>query len=135
MKKKISFSFMFLMYALMILPTNAFAMVSPDKVNTIADIMSWVVICVVPVVGAIVFWKIHVIPEEIAKKRNHPQADSIHIMCLLSLIMGGMLWPVALIWAYSNPHQVHVTDIKEFGVNADDSDDEIQKEIKETEVA
>lgn len=119
----------------MILPSNAFAMVSPDKVNTVAEIMSWVVICVVPVVGAVAFWKIHIIPEEIAKKRNHPQADSIHIMCLLSLVMGGMLWPIALIWAYSNPYQIHVTDVQEFGVNSDDSEESDNKINKETEVA
>lgn len=128
MKKKITLSFVLMMYVLMILPTNASAMVSPEKVNAVADIMAWVVICVVPVVGAVVFWKIHVIPEEIAKKRNHPQADSIHMMCLLSLIMGGMLWPVALIWAYSNPHQVHVTDKQAFGVQSDDSDKEVENQ-------
>lgn len=126
MKKKITLSFVFMMYVLMTLPQNASAMISPEKVNAVADIMAWVVICIVPVVGAVVFWKIHVIPEEIAKKRNHPQADSIHIMCLLSLVMGGMLWPVALIWAYSNPHQVHVTDQQAFGTKSDDSEEEIQ---------
>ncbi|OHX68588.1 hypothetical protein NH26_15620 [Flammeovirga pacifica] len=90
-------------------------MVSPEKVNSVAEIMSWVVICVVPVVFAWVFWKIHVIPEEIAKKRNHPQQDSIHMMCLLSLVMGGMLWPIALIWAYSNPMQFYQTQESSFG--------------------
>ncbi len=120
-----------MMYVLMTLPTNASAMISPEKVNTAADIMSWVVICVVPVVGAWAFWKIHVIPEVIAKKRNHPQADSIHMMCLLSLIMGGMLWPVALIWSYSNPVHLHVTEKQAFG---EESDDESSEE-KESEVA
>ncbi|WP_082026695.1 DUF3302 domain-containing protein [Flammeovirga sp. OC4] len=132
MKKKITFSFLFLMYVLVTMPTSAFAMISPDKVNAFADIMAWVVISVVPVVGAIVFWKIHVIPEQIAKKRNHPQADSIHIMCLLSLVMGGMLWPIALIWAYSNPYQIHVTEKQAFGEN---SDTEESEEIKKTDVA
>ncbi|ANQ50928.1 DUF3302 domain-containing protein [Flammeovirga sp. MY04] len=91
------------------------AMISPEKVNSFADIMAWVVVTVVPVIGAWIFWKIHIIPEEIAKKRNHPQADSIHMMCLLSLVMGGMLWPLALIWAYSNPLQFFQADEASFG--------------------
>ncbi|KXX67503.1 hypothetical protein AVL50_25895 [Flammeovirga sp. SJP92] len=120
------------MYVLVTMPTSAFAMISPDKVNAFADIMAWVVISVVPIVAAVIFWKIHIIPEEIAKKRNHPQADSIHMMCLLSLVMGGMLWPVALIWAYSNPHQIHVTDKQAFGADSGTNESE---EINKTDVA
>ena len=29
-----------------------------------------------------------------AEKRNHPQLPAIKIVCLLSLVFGGMLWPM-----------------------------------------
>jgi hypothetical protein len=42
-------------------------------------------------------------PEKIAHKRNHPQVQAIHTLCLLSLFFGGLLWPLAFLWAYSKP--------------------------------
>ena len=45
----------------------------------------------------------HILPEQIAHKRNHPQFEAIRTLCLLSLVFGGLLWPFAWIWAYSKP--------------------------------
>jgi Protein of unknown function (DUF3302) len=42
-------------------------------------------------------------PEQIAHKRNHPQFEAIRTLCLLSLAFGGLLWPIAWLWAYSKP--------------------------------
>jgi hypothetical protein len=42
-------------------------------------------------------------PEKIAHKRHHPQRDAIQTLCLLSLVFGGMLWPIAWLWAYTKP--------------------------------
>jgi len=44
-----------------------------------------------------------VLPEKIAEKRHHPQKDAIHTLCLLSLVFGGLLWPIAWLWAYIRP--------------------------------
>jgi hypothetical protein len=46
---------------------------------------------------------VHVLPEKIAHKRHHPQFEAIRTLCLLSLVFGGLLWPLAWIWAYSKP--------------------------------
>src|SRR5438477_10115343 len=46
---------------------------------------------------------VHVLPEKIAEKRHHPQKDAIHTLCLLSLAFGGLLWPLAWLWAYTKP--------------------------------
>ena len=45
----------------------------------------------------------HILPEQIAHKRHHPQFEAIRTLCLLSLVFGGLLWPIAWIWAYSKP--------------------------------
>ena len=46
---------------------------------------------------------IHILPEKVAEKRHHPQKDAIKTLCLLSLIFGGLLWPIAWLWAYTKP--------------------------------
>jgi len=46
---------------------------------------------------------VHILPEKIAEKRHHPQAKAIQCLCLLSLFFGGLLWPLAWLWAYSKP--------------------------------
>ncbi|MFC1664611.1 DUF3302 domain-containing protein [Pseudomonadota bacterium] len=43
---------------------------------------------------------IHDIPYEIAKKRNHPHQDAIHIAGWVSLFLAHTIWPILWIWAY-----------------------------------
>jgi Protein of unknown function (DUF3302) len=61
------------------------------------------VLIFVPALLIYLFWMVHILPEKIAEKRGHPQADAIKTLCLLSLAFGGMLWPLAWLWAYSKP--------------------------------
>ena len=76
---------------------------SGDALDSAADVMSWVILVLVPAIGITVFWIVHVMPEKIAHKRHHPQAQAIHTLCLLSLVFGGLLWPIAWLWAYTRP--------------------------------
>ena len=57
----------------------------------------------VPIALIVVFWMVHVLPEKIAHKRHHPQFEAIKTLCLLSLAFGGLLWPIAWLWAYTKP--------------------------------
>jgi hypothetical protein len=43
---------------------------------------------------------IHDIPYEIAKKRDHPHQDAIHIAGWVSLFLMHTIWPILWIWAY-----------------------------------
>ncbi|MBC5784959.1 DUF3302 domain-containing protein [Ramlibacter sp. USB13] len=76
---------------------------SGEALDSAANVLSWVIIFIVPAIAIAAFWIVHVMPEKIAEKRHHPQKDSIHVLCLLSLFFGGMLWPFAWLWAYSRP--------------------------------
>lgn len=76
---------------------------SGEALDTAANVLSWVVLVVVPIVGIVVFWLIHILPEKIAEQRRHPQAKAIQTLCLLSLLFGGLLWPLAWLWAYTKP--------------------------------
>jgi hypothetical protein len=76
---------------------------SGEMVDTIAGYLAIFVLFFVPALLIYVFWMIHILPEKIAERRGHPQAEAIKALCLLSLVFGGLLWPVAWLWAYSKP--------------------------------
>ena len=74
-----------------------------ETLDKVANGIAWVVLIVVPIIAIAVFWLVHILPEKIAEKRRHPQAKAIQTLCLLSLFFGGILWPLAWLWAYSKP--------------------------------
>ena len=76
---------------------------SGEALDNFADILALVVLFFVPAVAIVLFWVVHVLPEKIAHKRHHPQRDAITTLCLLSLFFGGLLWPLAWLWAYTKP--------------------------------
>jgi CBS domain containing-hemolysin-like protein len=76
---------------------------SGEALDTAADILAIVVLFLVPAVGIVVFWIVHVLPEKIAERRHHPQTAAITTLCLLSLVFGGLLWPIAWLWAFTKP--------------------------------
>jgi hypothetical protein len=89
---------------LFLLPAPAFAsLLSPEAEDKMADILAVVVLLIVPIGGIVLFWLVHVMPEKIAHKNHHPQFEAIRTLCLLSLVFGGLLWPLAWLWAYTKP--------------------------------
>ena len=93
-----------LLFSLLLHPASAHASIfQGEALDKVANVMAWVVLFVVPVVCIGVFWLVHILPEKIAEKKEHPQAKAIQCLCLLSLAFGGMLWPLAWLWAYSKP--------------------------------
>jgi len=85
-------------------PIPAFAaFLSGEALDTAADVLAIIVLIIVPVAAIVLFWLVHILPEKIAEKRHHPQQESIKVLCLLSLVFGGMLWPIAWLWAYTRP--------------------------------
>ena len=90
-----------------------------ETLDAVANVMSWIVLFIVPIVVIGVFWLVHIMPEKIAHKKRHPQTKAIQCLCLLSLVFGGMLWPLAWLWAYSKP----VLHKMAYGSDVDDSHD------------
>jgi CBS domain containing-hemolysin-like protein len=89
---------------LLSLPHQAHAsLLSPEAEDALATFIAIFVLFVVPVVLIVLFWMVHILPEKIAHKRHHPQFEAIRTLCLLSLVFGGLLWPLAWLWAYSKP--------------------------------
>jgi Protein of unknown function (DUF3302) len=95
--------------ALGLLPGAASAsFLPPEVMDTAAMYLAWFIVVFLPIGGIVLFWLVHILPEKIAHKRHHPQRDAIQVLCLLSLVFGGMLWPIAWLWAYVKPvgHQL-----------------------------
>jgi CBS domain containing-hemolysin-like protein len=89
--------------AMFAMPSAHASMFTGETLDAVANGMAWFVLIVMPGLGIALFWIVHVLPEKIAEKRHHPNKDAIHVLCLLSLVFGGMLWPFAWLWAYTRP--------------------------------
>lgn len=121
-----------------LLPQSAHAsMFHGETLDSIASGISWVAIVLAPIIGIALFWLVHILPEKIAHKRKHPQTRLIQCLCLMSLVFGGILWPLAWILAYSKPvlHKLaYGTDVDE-SLTHDDHDhgEAVTEETNEVE--
>jgi CBS domain containing-hemolysin-like protein len=89
--------------ALLAAPAAQASIFAGEALDKAADYIALFILFVVPVVLVAGFWFVHILPEKIAEQREHPQKDAIKALCLLSLVFGGLLWPIAWIIAYSKP--------------------------------
>lgn len=109
-----------LLLGTVLLPQSAHAsFLQGETLDSVANGIAWVALIIAPIVGITVFLMVHVLPEKIAHKRNHPQLGAIKCLCLLSLVFGGLLWPIAWLWAYSKP----VLHKMAYGTDVGDSHD------------
>lgn len=115
-----------------LLPQSAHAsLFHGETLDAVANGISWVAIVIAPIIGITLFWLVHILPEKIAHKRKHPQTRLVQCLCLMSLVFGGILWPLAWILAYSKP----VLHKLAYGTDVDESlahDDHGETETKET---
>ena len=125
---------LFIALTLLALPSRAHAsMFHGETLDSIANGISWVVLIIAPIIGVVAFWLVHILPEKIAEKKRHPQTRAIQCLCLLSLCFGGLLWPIAWLWAYTKPvlHKMaYGTDVDESHRHGHEELTEGQKEIE-----
>src|SRR5436305_14699486 len=74
-----------------------------ETLDSVAKVIACFALIIAPIVLITVFLVVHILPEKVAHKRHHPQLGAIKCLCLLSLVFGGLLWPIAWLWAYSKP--------------------------------
>ena len=105
-------------FTFLALPTPAHAsFLHGETLDTVANVIAWFALIIAPPVLIGAFLLVHILPEKIAEKRRHPQLGAIKCLCLLSLVFGGLLWPIAWLWAYSKP----VLHKMAYGTDVDDS--------------
>jgi Protein of unknown function (DUF3302) len=115
-------------FAFLALPSRAHAsLFQGETLDSIANGISWVVLIIAPIIGIAAFWLVHILPEKIAHKKMHPQTRAIQCLCLLSLCFGGLLWPIAWLWAYTKP----VLHKMAYGTDVDKSLGHVGHEVTE----
>ena len=117
-------------FAILTLPSRAHASIfHGETLDSIANGISWFVLIIAPIIGITVFWLVHILPEKIAHKKKHPQTKAIQCLCLLSLAFGGLLWPIAWLWAYSKP----VLHKLAYGTDVDESLGHLKEDVAKEE--
>ncbi len=67
------------------------------------DAFAFLVFAILIAVAVIVIVKLGQLPGQLARKWNHPQAAAINVASWIGIATGGLVWPVAFIWAFINP--------------------------------
>ena len=88
---------------LFLAPSAHASFLPPELMDKAAMYLAWFIIVFVPIGVIVLFWLVHILPEKIAHKRHQAQRDAIQTLCLLSLVFGGLLWPIAWLWAFVKP--------------------------------
>jgi hypothetical protein len=65
------------------------------------------------------FIYIHDLPHKIAKEREHPHEEAIHVACWLSLFTLHAMWPLVFTWAVSHKKQPHAPSTPAPGTNGE----------------
>jgi hypothetical protein len=78
------------------------------------DYFTFVVLAILIVAGVALAVVLGALPGKIASDRGHPQADAIRVAGWFGLLTLGLLYPFALIWAYTRPSTAQeITDLRE----------------------
>jgi hypothetical protein len=81
-----------------------------DSSFGILDAVAFVVFAVLVMVGVIVLVSLGKLPGQLARKWNHPQAPAINALGWIGIATGGILWPIAFVWAFIKPLSLVAND-------------------------
>jgi hypothetical protein len=74
-----------------------------DSSFGVLDAFAFFVFAVLIFVGVVIVVNLGKLPGQLAHKWNHPQAGAINAMSWMGIATGGLLWPVAFVWAFTTP--------------------------------
>ena len=86
-----------------------------DSSFGVLDAFAFVVFAVLIFVGVVIVVSLGKLPGQLARKWDHPQAAAINAMSWIGIATGGLLWPIAFIWAFTNPFGNKPAIIKDDG--------------------
>jgi hypothetical protein len=84
-----------------------------DSSFGVLDAFAFVVFAVLIFVAVIIVVSLGKLPGQLAQKWGHPQASAINAMSWIGIATGGLLWPIAFIWAFTNPFGTKSVTIKD----------------------
>jgi hypothetical protein len=77
------------------------------------DALDIFALVVIAILLAVVIWLVVLLgswPGNIARQRNHPQADAITALGWIGIITLGASWLIAIVWAYYIPKEAAASD-------------------------
>lgn len=74
-----------------------------DTTFGILDAFAFVVFAVLIAVAVIAIVSLGQLPGRLARKWGHPQASAVNVAGWIGVATAGLLWPLALIWAFITP--------------------------------
>ena len=74
-----------------------------DSSFGVLDAIAFLVFAVLIAVAIVIIIFLGQLPGRLARRREHPQAAAITVTSWLGLATLGLLWPIALIWAFIIP--------------------------------
>ncbi len=92
------------------------------------DVFTFLVFAVLLAVLIFLIVVLGTLPAKIARKRNHSQVDAINVASWIGILTFGVLWPVALVWAYYRPARVSVD-----GANASSDEGAVMQLMRRVE--
>jgi hypothetical protein len=84
-----------------------------DSSFGVLDAFAFVVFAVLIFVAVVIVVSLGKLPGQLAQKWGHPQAAAITAMSWIGIATGGLLWPIAFIWAFTNPFGTKSGTIKD----------------------
>ena len=73
-----------------------------DSTFSASDAFAFVVMAALVITAVIVVVNLGRLPGQLARKWEHPQASAINAMSWIGIATGGLLWPIAFVWAFTN---------------------------------
>jgi hypothetical protein len=83
-----------------------------DSSFGVLDAFAFVVFAVLIAVAVIAIVSLGQLPGRLARKWNHPQASAVNVASWIGMATGGLLWPLALIWAFITPSRSNASGIE-----------------------
>lgn len=77
------------------------------------DAFAFVVMGALVLTFVIVVVNLGRLPGLLARRWEHPQASAINAMSWIGIATGGLLWPIAFVWAFTNPLRSESAAIKD----------------------
>jgi len=74
-----------------------------DSSFGILDAFAFLVFAVLILVAVIIIVSLGKLPGQLARKWGHPQAPAINALSWIGIATGGLLWPIAFVWAFVAP--------------------------------
>jgi len=74
-----------------------------DSSFGVLDAFAFVVFAVLIAVAVVIIVSLGQLPGRLARQWGHPQASAVNVAGWIGIATGGLLWPLALIWAFIIP--------------------------------